>query len=271
MNDFSDLAKKIAEAKPRLPLPKLIRQLGYDEKHIGKTSQSPFHSDEHPSFSVFQGKDGFWHYKCFVCDSCGGDEIAFLVKHFNASRREAIRRYLEMAGFPSHRSKSREYPELLKPHGSRESLSLSKAPEFRGHPVSNGQGLEGELKALAARNACTESNTARSRRWQLVRDLRAVERGIGRELKIRELMPVFEEWHRLSQPFLDPAKTRDAYLAAFLKELRKIRVPTGEGDTLNKALERVSTLSVPELPIIPDYPGRTGELAQSRSTSPRTV
>jgi hypothetical protein len=114
MNDFSDLARKIAEAKPRLPLPKLMRQLGYDEKHIGKTSLCPFHSDEHPSFSVFQGKDGFWHYKCFVCDSCGGDQIAFLVKHFNASRREAIRRLLGNGWFPSDRSKSREYPELLK-------------------------------------------------------------------------------------------------------------------------------------------------------------
>jgi hypothetical protein len=66
-------------------------------------------------------------------------------------------------------------------------------------------------------------------------------------------MLVFNEWYRLSQPFLDPGKTRDDYLAAFLAELGKVRVPTGDGDTLKKALEHVSTLSVSELPVIPDY------------------
>jgi len=120
--------------------------------------------------------------------------------------------------------------------------------------MSNGQGLEEELKALAARNACTERGTARKKRFQLLRDLRAVEKRIGRELTTGELMPTFEEWYRLSQPFLDPAKTRDDYLAAFLAELRKVRFPTGEGDTFNKALEAVSKLSVSELPVIPGIP-----------------
>jgi len=120
--------------------------------------------------------------------------------------------------------------------------------------MSNGQGLEEELKALAARNACTEPGTARKKRFQLLRDLRAVEKRIGRELTTGELMPTFEEWYRLSQPFLDPAKTRDDYLAAFLAELRKVRFPTGEGDTFNKALEAVSKLSVSELPVIPGIP-----------------
>src|SRR5262245_56842438 len=68
-------------------------------------------------------------------------------------------------------------------------------------------------------------------------------------------MPAFNEWHRLSQPFLDTAKTRDDYLAAFLAELGKVRVPTGEGDTLNKARENVSKLPPSELPIIPGMPG----------------
>jgi hypothetical protein len=122
-------------------------------------------------------------------------------------------------------------------------------------PMSNGQGLdkelEKELRGLAARNACTERNTARTRRWPLLRDLRAVEQGIGRELDTAELILTFNEWHGLSQPFLDPAKTRDDYLAAFLAELQKVRVPTGEGETLTKALEHVSTLSVSALPLIP--------------------
>jgi hypothetical protein len=124
--------------------------------------------------------------------------------------------------------------------------------------VSNGQGLDAEkekvLKALAARNACTEPNTARKRRFKLVRDLRAIEKGTSQELEIADLMVAFNEWHRLSQPFLDPAKTRDDYLAAFLAELGKVRVPTGEGDTLKKALECVSKLPLSELPVIPGMP-----------------
>jgi hypothetical protein len=134
---------------------------------------------------------------------------------------------------------------------------LPESPELpvsHVSPVSNGQGPEKALKAFAARNACTERNTARKRRWQLVRDLRALEKGIGRELIIGELMVVFGEWHRLSRPFLDPAKTQDEYLAMFLAELRKVRVPTGEGDTIRKALEAVSKLADSELPMIPGMP-----------------
>ena len=49
-------------------------------------------------------------------------------------------------------------------------------------------------------------------------------------------------------PHLDPKKTRDDYLAAFFGELGKVRVPTGEGEALKKALERVSTFRFSELP-----------------------
>jgi hypothetical protein len=152
--DNAELRTKIDTAKSRLPLPDLMRRLGYDEKNIGKTALCPFHDDHKPSFSVFQ-KNGAWFHQCFVgCSS--GDEIAFLVKHFNISRREAIKRYLEMAGFPPRRgSESREYPAC---------------PVSPVSPVSEGQTvaaigvvdvLHTELKALAARNACTVSRAAR--------------------------------------------------------------------------------------------------------------
>jgi hypothetical protein len=253
----AELRAKIDEAKRRLPLPDLMSRLGLGE-HAKKSARCLWHDDQRPSFSVFKGKDGFWHYNCFVCDSCGGDEIAFLVKHFNISRRKAIRRYLDKAGFPSGRPpksheyhKSREYPEF------RKSPECPESPCVSVSPVSEGQGLNGNrektLKAFGVRNACTERNTARKRRWQLERDLKGLEKGIGRELSIDELMIPFDEWYRLSQPFLDPAKTRDDYLALFLAELTKVRVPTGEGDTLNKALEAVSKLSLSQLPLIPDY------------------
>jgi hypothetical protein len=249
----AELRAKIDKAKRLLPMPSLMRRLGYDEKHIGKAALCPFHPDEHPSFSVFQGENG-WQHKCHVGCSLG-DEIAFLVKHFGISRREAISRYLEMAGFPPCvPPKSHEYPQS---RGSREfprSHESPKSPVSLVYPVSKGQGLEKALKALAARNACTESDSARKRLWKFVRDLKAVEKGIGRELEAAEFMPAFTEWHRLSQPFLDPVKTRDDYLAAFLAGLRKVRVPTGEGETNKKALKAVSKLPPSELPMIPGMP-----------------
>jgi CHC2 zinc finger len=247
-----DLRWKINEAKRLLPMPRLLQNLGLGA-HAKKTARCPFpsHEDKHPSFSVFMGEDGFWHYMCF--SKCGdGDEILFLSKLKGLSLTEAMSLYLDMAGFPaSHPSTSHEWPKSHEYPKLPESLESPVSPVF---PVSNGQAPEKVLKALAARNACTQRNTAREKRWKLVRDLRAVEKGIGRELTLNELLPVFEEWHLRSRRFLDPAKTRDAYLAMFLKELRKVRVPTGEGDTLNKALEAVSKLTVSELPVIPGLP-----------------
>jgi hypothetical protein len=238
--DNAELRAKIDEAKRRrLPLPELLAKLGLGQ-HAKKTARCIWHDDQHPSFSVFQGKDGFWHYKCFVRDTQCGDEIAFLVKHFGISRREAIKRYLELAGFPTRRTpESREYPES---HVS---------------PVSEGQAVDGEmdkrLKALAAQNACTQLNTARTRRFKLLRDLKAVEKEIGRKLKVAELAIAFDEWHRLSLPFLDPATTREQYEAKFLSEYAKVRFATGEG-TLATALENVAKLSSDQLLMISAKP-----------------
>src|SRR5262249_45614638 len=80
----------------------------------------------------------------------------------------------------------------------------------------------------------------------------AIEKGIGHELETGELMVAFDAWHRLSRPFLDPAKTHDDYWIAFLAELEKVRVPTGEG-ALAKALDNISKLSHDQLPVIPGY------------------
>jgi hypothetical protein len=122
---------------------------------------------------------------------------------------------------------------------------------FPVYPVSNSQDLEKELETLAKLNACTARNTARQKRFKLERDLTAVQKRIARELSPDELIKPFDEWYRVSQPHLDPDKTRDDYLAKFLGELGKVRVPTGEGDALKKALEHVSTLSVSALPLLP--------------------
>ena len=66
------------------------------------------------------------------------------------------------------------------------------SPEFHGfpvYPVSSSQELRKELEELALRSACTKRDTARPRRWQLNRDLKAVEKRIGRELNPEELIP----------------------------------------------------------------------------------
>jgi hypothetical protein len=246
----SDLRAKIDEAKRLLPLPQLLKRLGLGV-HAKKSALCPLHDDKHPSFSVFQGKGGLWHYKCFAgCSE--GDEITFLSKLKGLGLIKAMNLYLEMAGFPPSRPpKSHECHKSPRSPGCPEPR---KYHESLVYPMSNGQGLEEELKAWAARNACSERNTARRRRWQLARDLRAVEKRIARKLNTGELMQVFSEWYYVSHPFLDPGKTRDDYFAAFLAELGKVRVPTGEGDTIKKALEQVSTLPVSELPVIPGVP-----------------
>ena len=131
------------------------------------------------------------------------------------------------------------------------------SPESHGfpvYPVSNSHELEKELEELAEGNACTERDTARERRWQLERDLLAVQKRIARKLAPDELMKTFDKWYRTSQPHLDRKKTRDDYLGAFFAELGKVRVPTGDGEALQTALARIATVPLPELPGIANAP-----------------
>jgi hypothetical protein len=253
---INGLRQKIDQAKRRLPLPELLAQLGLGA-HAKTSARCLWHDDQHPSFSVFKGKDGFWHYKCFVCDAQGGDEIRFLVKHLGITRRQAISRYLEMVGFPpSAPRKSREYPKALESPqspGCPVSPECPESPVDHVYPVSNGQ-FHPALKGYAVLNACTEPSTARKRRWNLVRELKGLESRLGRPLEMAEVLLSFDEWHRGSLAFLDAAKTRADCLAAFLGELGKVRVPWGEGETLRKAVENVSKLLLDQLPAIPGLP-----------------
>jgi hypothetical protein len=124
-------------------------------------------------------------------------------------------------------------------------------------PVSNGQGLDAKiqrvLESLGEHNACTHTaDKADRKRFKLTRDIRAIEKGIGRQLNVDHLVVAFTKWYEISQSFLDPAKTREDHWLAFLAELQKVRVPTGDG-ALTKALENVSKLSLDQLPLIPGY------------------
>jgi len=121
-------------------------------------------------------------------------------------------------------------------------------------PVSVGQHRQKALRMLGGRNACQAPTTAKKRLWQLARDLSALEKEIKRELGMAEIIVACSEWYRLSQPFLDPAKAYDLYLAELVAALRKVRVPTGEGETIETALKAVAKLSLSQLPVIPGYP-----------------
>lgn len=247
--DNSELREKIDEAKRRLPLPDLMRELGYEEKR--KRARCPFHSDEHPSFSVFQSKNGKgWQWKCHA--GCGnGDEIGFLVKHSGVSNSEAITRYLDMAGFPSE---SRECSEPAECAESSVSPELAECSELSVSSVSsNGQALQEELRALAAQCQCVAPRTSEKKRFQLLRGLIAVQERNGRKASNSEVTLAIEEWHRLSRSVLDPEETLEHHLLHGLAELRKVKVALGK-EVVSQAVEVVLKLTVSELPVIPGMP-----------------
>src|SRR5437762_10431842 len=149
-------------------------------------------------------------------------------RYFGGADNAELRANLDEAKRRLPLPKSPECPE------PRECLGSPEFPVSPIHPMSNGQALdkdllaEKDLKGLATRNACTARNTARTRRFQLLRDLKAIELRHG-ALDTTELMLTFDQWYQLSESFLDSQKTRDDYLALFLAEFGKVRVPTGEG------------------------------------------
>ena len=186
----------------------------------------------------------------------------FLRKLKGLPLTKAVNLYLEMAGLPvgvppkcHEYPKSPEFPKSPKSPRFRKCPECPKSREYPVppvHPVSNGQALEEELQGLAARNACTRAeDKAERKRFKLARDVRALEKRIGRELTMAELRLTCDEWECASLPFL--GWDDDDHFAMLLAELTKVRVPTGEGDTFNRALENVSKLPDSDLPEIPGY------------------
>jgi hypothetical protein len=149
-----------------------------------------------------------------------------------------------------HDSQPASWGTWVESHEGRECLKCPEPHVCPVSPVSEGQDVEAELKGLAARNASTGGMRPEDNSWELARDLKAVPKRISRKLSISELMLTFDEWHRLSESFLDAEKSRDQYWMGFLAQLQKVRVPKGEG-TVNEALQYVSKLAETELPVIP--------------------
>jgi hypothetical protein len=166
-----------------------------------------------------------------------------------------------LTGVPEYKSTSMSRsPEYPKYPESAKALKSPKSPELpyvsyvSVSPVSEGQGLNGELekdlKGLAMRNACTSADDVPDKkRFKLARDLAAVQKRIGRDLTLGEIKRTCDKWEVACTPFV--GWDDEDHFAKFLAELTKVRVPTGEGDTLNKALEAVFSLSLSQLPEIP--------------------
>jgi hypothetical protein len=87
---------KIAEAKSCLPMPGLLAKIGLGDR-AKKSALCPLHEEKRPSFGIFKGDNGQWHFKCHSCGA-GGDEIEFLEAYEKLSQEDAIHRYLDLAG-----------------------------------------------------------------------------------------------------------------------------------------------------------------------------
>jgi hypothetical protein len=73
--------ESIAEKISLIDLPGLVRSAGVELSTSGGryTGLCPLHSERTPSFQVYQGKTGKWHYHCFGCGE-HGDAVDFTQK-----------------------------------------------------------------------------------------------------------------------------------------------------------------------------------------------
>lgn len=99
---MSSIRAAIATAKTRLPLPDLLRVLGFNPPLSGEGNMpTPFATgrrQKSPSFSLFC-RGGSWRwYDRTGGHAIKGDEITLLEKLENLSRKDAISRYLDIAG-----------------------------------------------------------------------------------------------------------------------------------------------------------------------------
>jgi hypothetical protein len=106
---------KIEEARAKLPLPELMREMGYGE--FAKSSvRSPFRDEKSPSWGIYE-KAARWKFLDHGTGE-GGDEIDFIEQVENIDRKAAIERFLAMAGVERQEKK---------PPATKFSLNGSKA------------------------------------------------------------------------------------------------------------------------------------------------
>ena len=149
MNDRSS----ILAAKAALPLPELLRSLGFQPPASGSGNMpSPFRPVDHqgsPSFSIFE-RSGSWGW---VDRSGGGeekgDEITLMEKLESLSMKDAIARYLDLAGIRPDQKLPPPAPRApaavpLPPPPSWEDLSAAFTPDQQ-HKLAAWRGYSPEL------------------------------------------------------------------------------------------------------------------------------
>jgi hypothetical protein len=93
-----NLKEKLRLAEQRLPLPALAQMFGRSvPDRPGVKCSSPLRQDNNPSWSYSYAQDGRIRWKDWATGD-GGDCATFLARVLGISNREAVKRYLELAG-----------------------------------------------------------------------------------------------------------------------------------------------------------------------------
>ena len=89
--------EEIKAAKHKLPLTQLMNRVGDGAFVSQKSTASPFHPSERPTFSLYRTRRGF-RFAC--CGKCGyeGDQIDYLKARFQLTTGEAIALFCRLAG-----------------------------------------------------------------------------------------------------------------------------------------------------------------------------
>ena len=137
----------IQEAKLRLPLPRLMQELGYGDR-AKNNARCMFHDDNNPSFGTFQ-KEGQWFWKCQA--GCGsGDAISFLAKAKGIDNKEGTKEFLRMAGIESNaRPSSLSAPK--QPAATGDNQAIKRLASL--HPLEYERQREKEAEQMGCRVA----------------------------------------------------------------------------------------------------------------------
>ena len=120
------LKEKLQLAEVRLPLPALAQSLGLVVSERPGTCRSPFREERRPSFSWRVAQDGRARWKDFGTGE-GGDCPAFVAKASGINNREAVTRYLELAGVSDADSGPLPVGPWFKPNVAKPLLLSAKA------------------------------------------------------------------------------------------------------------------------------------------------
>jgi Family of unknown function (DUF5906)/CHC2 zinc finger len=148
---------EISEAKTALPLPELMRLLGFPAPDRDRFKiKCPLHGEQNGESFSAERKNGAWLWKCFGKCNRGGDEISFLEAHENLSRCAAINRFIKLAGGPaSGTPRTRKKPvDLFAP--------ASTAAPVTGNSSSTSEGFNWQSCVSALRPG-SEERIARER------------------------------------------------------------------------------------------------------------